>query len=267
MALAWGNVQTYVREGGGAALLGRVQVEHKGGHALATTAQQVRCAGLAGVEIVVVRLVFVTALVAQHLQAFAMFHGPTRQARQARFHTRHHGVFPALEKHALAGAGLVLALAPGVGFHGERARHAWARGSHQGIAFFGREHVAQQHHAWQRHRQEHLHLAIACIEGGGVVLQRQFGHGHAGGQALGTRQAIDLRVQHGLQGGQGLGFLPARLHQGSEQGRGVLASLGLGQDPLAQFGRDGGRVHASEAVGVSRRNTKRSGVDTLAHQA
>ena len=211
------HLQAHVGEGGGAALGGRVQVQHQCRHTLAAPAHQGGGAALGGVEIVVVRLVFGARAVAQHLQALAMLHGPVHQPGNARLDALDQRRFTALEKHALAGAvGVDFFTASGRG-HGERARHARARSVDQRSAFLGREQVAQQHDARVCQGHEHVHRAVANIDARGGALQRRLGQvrGRCGLWRGGCGSVRGQGFLGGLAGHLGV---PAGLAHGIDQG-------------------------------------------------
>ena len=173
-------------------------------------------------------------------------HVPGQRARRARraFHTRHHhGVFPALEKtYPWLVPGLVLA-PPRCRFSTVSERAA-GRG-----ALRSRHRILRARVGCPAARRGSAIVRSTCTVGrrphrGWGVASAQFGHGHAGGRAWARARAIGACFSTALQGGQAWTSCQPALHQGSEQGQGVLASP-LGQNPW----RSSGGMEACSCVG------------------
>ncbi len=233
------HLQMHVGEGGATALFRIVEVDDDRGHPLPTPAQDGRRAGLRGVEIVVVGLVFGAGPVVQHLQALAVLQGPVHQPGDARFQPGHHGVFLALEEHAVAGAVVVDFLAARARGDGERPGHARAGRIDDGIAFLGRQQVAEQHHARLGHGHEHFHAAVADIDAAGGLRQVRLRHARGCRMALLHRQRVQVLAQHVFHRVGGHVLAPARVEHGLQHGGRTEACLRLRDDPGAQFRRDG----------------------------
>lgn len=190
------HFQAHVGEGGGAALIGLLQVHHERGHALAAALEDGGRAGFAGVEVVVVRAVLGAGRIAQDLQAFAKLHRPAQQRGNALLEARDDVVLAALEEHALAGAVDVEHLAAGARLDRERARQPHPRGGNQPFALFRRYQIAEHDDARMPHGLQHLHAAVARVDvqrrafevGAGHLSAPRPGHFHVGKAGLELRQ-------------------------------------------------------------------------------
>ncbi len=230
------HLQACVGEHRGPPSLGRVQVHHQRAHALAATLQDLGCAGLGGVEIVVVRLVLRARAVAQDLQALAPVQRPVHQGGDASLDAVDQRGLPALEEHAVAGArGVHLAAARG-GVHGFGACQARGRLRHQFFALLVGQQVAEDHHPRQTQRHHHFHRMTVDHDDVGAVVDLRFGH--AGAARHRFAQAGEVAPQGLLQGVQRHVFMPAAGHHGLDHVFGYTPRLGLGDDPAAQLGGD-----------------------------
>ena len=229
-----GHFQLHIREDGGPALLGGLQVDDQRGHALAAALQNTGSARLVRIKVIVVRLVLGTRLVLQHLQAFAVHLGPVQQAGDAGLDALDQRVLAALEKHAVAGAVHVHFFAAALGFYRERAAQARAGQVQQRGAFLVTEQAAQHHQPRLAHDRQHRHLAVTRIQPQGGAVECGAGHGHGGGALRMLVLVLHVRGQGGFQGGNGHVLVPAGCLHGREHHVGRKPGLGLRDDPFAQ---------------------------------
>ena len=113
------------------------------------------------------RLVLGAGLVVQHLQAFTVEQWPADQACNALLDAVYQLRLATAEKHAIAGAVGIDSLAAGLGFNGQRARHAGSGCGNEAIAFLVAQETTEHHHPRAGQRGQDTDLSVNQIDQAG----------------------------------------------------------------------------------------------------